>query len=279
MVLVSHDVSLLQASVNNIAEVTGGTVITYISCNYNRYLEEKEFRAKSATAEYERNLAEAAKLQSFVDRFGASATKAASAQSRVKMIEKMKKEGKLTPPPVAIVEKKWKPSLVLPAPPKPMGDTLLSLKDAFIGYDSDGDALLRNINVNIARGMKLILRGPNGAGKSTLMSALRGKLPLLKGKRIPNETMRLGMFTQDLAQELDTKARAIDLVTAYAREGPFGDISISDETARSVMGRLGLTGDKSLRLVGELSGGEKARVALSMFALKASNVLMLDEPR
>jgi len=278
MVLVSHDVSLLQASVNNIAEVAGGTLITYVSCSYNKYLEEKEFRAKSATAEYERNLAEAAKLQSFVDRFGASATKAASAQSRVKMIEKMKKEGKLNPPPMAVVEKKWKPSLVLPPPPKPMGDTLLSLKDAYIGYNKDGDALLQSINVDICRGCKMILRGPNGAGKSTLMAALRGKLPLLKGKRIPNESMRLGVFTQDLAQELDTNARAVDLVTAYAREGQFGDISISDETARSIMGRLGLTGDKSLRLVGELSGGEKARVALSMFALKASNLLMLDEP-
>ena len=78
------------------------------------------------------------------------------------MIEKMRKEGKLTPPPIAVVDKKWKPSLVLPPPPKPMGDILLSLKDAYIGYNDDGDALLRGINVNISRGMKLILRGPNG---------------------------------------------------------------------------------------------------------------------
>ncbi len=69
----------------------------------------------------------------------------------------------------------------------------------------------------------------------------------------------------------------MDLVTAYAREGKHGDITVSNQDARGVMGRLGLGDDKPLRMVGELSGGEKARVALSMFALKASNLLLLDE--
>ena len=100
---------------------------------------------------------------------------------------------------------------------------------------------------------------------------------MLGGERRENEKLRLGVFTQDLAQELDTMARAVDLVTAHAREGKFGDITISDQDARNVMGRLGLGGEKPLRLVGSLSGGEKARVALSMFALKASNLLLLDE--
>jgi ABC-type multidrug transport system ATPase subunit len=110
------------------------------------------------------------------------------------------------------------------------------------------------------------------------MAAIRGSLSLLSGERKENEKLRLGYFTQDLAQQLDKSARAVDLVTAYAREGKFGDITISDEDARSVMGRLGLTGEKSLRKIADLSGGEKARVALSMFALKASNVILLDEP-
>ncbi len=72
--------------------------------------------------------------------------------------------------------------------------------------------------------------------------------------------------------------KGVDLVTAYARGGLHGDITISDQDARSVMGALGLSGDKPLRKVGDLSGGEKARVALSMFALKPSNLLLFDEP-
>lgn len=189
LVLVSHDVSLLETSVNNIAEISGGTVLAYVSCSYSKYLTEKEFRAKAAMAEYERNLAEAAKLQAYVDKWGASATKASSAQSRVKMIEKMKKEGKLTPPAAGVVEKRSKPSLELAKPPKSMGDTLLSLENADIGHAGE-EALLKNANFELRRGMKLILRGPNGAGKSTLMTALRGTLPLIAGKRNENEKLR-----------------------------------------------------------------------------------------
>ena len=90
-------------------------------------------------------------------------------------------------------------------------------------------------------------------------------------------TTSLGVFTQDLAQELDVSARAMDLVLDYARGGTTGDITISNQDARGVMGRLGLGDEKPLRKVGELSGGEKARCALSMFALKPSNLLLLDE--
>ena len=99
-----------------------------------------------------------------------------------------------------------------------------------------------------------------------------------QGTRTENEQLKLGVFTQDLAQELDKEARAIDLVTSYARTGADGDITVTDEAARGVMGRLGMGGEKPLRQIKALSGGEKARVALSMFALKASNLLMLDEP-
>lgn len=279
VVLVSHDVGLLDTSVNSIAEINGNTLLEYRGCSYSKYLEEKDFRAASAQAEYERNLEEAGHLQAFVDKFGAG-TKSASAQSRLKMLEKMKKEGKLDPPPVSIVSTGRKPELVLPPPPKPLGEDLLKIDNAFIGHDPNEEPLLKNIDLTITRGMKLLLRGPNGAGKSTLLAALRGNKPhmLIEGTRTENDRLRLGVFTQDLAQELDTSARAVDLVTAYARQGEDGDVNISDEEARSVMGRLNLSGEKPLRLIGELSGGEKARVALSMFALKASNLLMLDEP-
>mmetsp|Transcript_9761 Transcript_9761/g.24312 ORF Transcript_9761/g.24312 Transcript_9761/m.24312 type:complete len:635 (-) Transcript_9761:174-2078(-) len=280
VVLVSHDVSLLDAGVNSIAEIVGNTIVEYRSCSYEKYLEEKEFRAMTAQAEYERNMEEAARLQAFVDKWGASANKAKAAQSRVKMLEKMRQEGKLDPPPVAIQVGGRDPELVLPPPPKPNGEYLLIMKDATIGYDPDEAPLLKNINLEIPRGMKLLLRGPNGAGKSTLLKALRGNVPemIQSGHRIENDRLRLGTFTQDLAQELDPDARAVDLVTEYARYGNDADITVTDETARGVLGRLGLGGEKPLRKVAALSGGEKARVALGMFALKASNLLMLDEP-
>ena len=315
MILVTHDVELLQ-SMDHIAEITQGTIQIYKSCTYSQYLEQKEERAKQAWNEYERNLEKATKLQNFVDKYGASATKASAAQSRVKQIEKMKRQGLLDAPSMSVTQvQRFKPSLKLPDPPKSIGETLLSLKNADVGYDStSGDGtksdtstdtmavpLVSNIDLKIMRGMKLLIRGPNGAGKSatsgnlriarplsnfvspissgksTVLHSLRGSLPLMNGQRIENESLRLGVFTQDLAQELDETAQAVDLVTSYAREGPSGDVFVSDQDARNVLGGLGLSGDKALRPLSSLSGGEKARVALAMFALKPSNVYLLDE--
>ena len=286
MVLVTHDVELLEA-MDHIAEISAGTLQQYKSVTYSQYVDQKEARRQAAVAEYEKNLEKAAKLQKFVDQWGASATKASAAQSRVKQLEKMKQQGSLDAPPETVLLERFKPRLVLPDPPKSMGEILLELKNADIGYHTaaanaageddkvEAKPLLSNVDFEIRRGMKILIRGPNGSGKTTLLDTLRGTLPLMGGERIPNSALRLGVFTQDLAQELDPKARSVDLVTAYARDGY--DITISDKDARTVMGGLGLQGDKSLRKIEALSGGEKARVALAMFALKPSNLYLLDE--
>jgi ABC-type cobalamin transport system ATPase subunit len=163
--------------------------------------------------------------------------------------------------------------------------------------------------------MRVVIRGPNGAGKvlhafmyspaerrtypssflffpplffsflispppqitfqSTLLKALTGALPLARGSRFEDERLSLGMFAQDLAQELPPLAVAVDYVTSVARQH---DSLITDAQARSVMGSLGLSGAKATRPIGTLSGGEKARVALATFCLTPHNVLLLDEP-
>jgi ATP-binding cassette, subfamily F, member 3 len=176
MILVTHDVELLK-SMDHIAEITGaGTLQLFKSCTYTQYLEQKQERAKAAWAEYERNTEKAAKLQAFVDRFGASATKASAAQSRVKQIEKLQKQGALDAPDLAIVQERFKPSLILPNPPRSMGDVLLSLQKASVGYTvtmADGSMkavpLVTNVNLEILRGMKLLIRGPNGAGMCNVL--------------------------------------------------------------------------------------------------------------
>ena len=166
LVLVTHDAQLLN-SMDHIAEIVvsgqqqdtgggGGRLQIYKSCNYQQYLQLKEERAKSAVAAYEKNAEKAAKLQAFVDRFGASATKASAAQSRVKQIERMEREGLLDAPPDVLVAKQFQPSLVLPEPPKAMGETLLALKDACVGYD--GTPLVDQIDLRIRRGMKVLFR-------------------------------------------------------------------------------------------------------------------------
>ena len=112
-------------------------------------------------------------------------------------------------------------------------------------------------------------------GKTTFLSALSGKLPLTSGERVLGDGLELGVFTQDLAQDLDQTQTAVNVVANNVRHR---DSAISDERVRSVLGALGLFQDKSTRLVGFLSGGEKARVALASFVLLPHNLLLLDEP-
>ena len=168
LILVTHDSELLK-SMDHIAEIvvsgvtsngggggSGGSLQIYKSCNYEQYLQLKEERAKTAMTTFEKNAEKAAKLQAFVDRFGASANKASAAQSRVKQIERMEREGLLDAPPDALVAKQFKPTLVLPEPPKAIGETLLSLKKAGVGYENS--PLVEDISLTIRRGMKVLVR-------------------------------------------------------------------------------------------------------------------------
>ena len=98
---------------------------------------------------------------------------------------------------------------------------------------------------------------------------------MLSGERLCNQQLELRIFTQDLAQELDPEERAVDLVTSSVRQEY--DINISDEDTRRALGGLGLSGEKALRQLKDLSGGEKARVALGIFLLKPCNLYLLDE--
>eukprot|EP00457_Paulinella_chromatophora_P001142 gb/GEZN01001144.1/.p1 GENE.gb/GEZN01001144.1/~~gb/GEZN01001144.1/.p1 ORF type:complete len:977 (-),score=172.20 gb/GEZN01001144.1/:300-3230(-) len=171
------------------------------------------------------------------------------------------------------------PIIKLPPPPK-CGFFPLQLKKAAIGWmDPKTNKPLvtcaDSINLEIEKNMRLVIRGPNGAGKSTLVKALAGVAPLLAGTRKEDDRLALGYFSQDLSQELDQTATALEVVTSTVRKR---DITIKDEQVRAVMGALGLKGETSLRLVGHLSGGEKARVALAIFALTPCNVYILDEP-
>ena len=273
LILVTHDTDLLKA-VDHIAEVIPGAagLQIYKSCNYEQYLALKEERAAAAVAEFEKNQAKAEKLQAFIDKWGASAIKATAAQSRVKQIERMQAEGLLDAPPDAVVAQRFKPSFVLPNPPNAMSESLLELQNAVVGHSAN-QPLVSNVNLDIRQGMKILIRGPNGAGKSSILHTLRGSIPLLDGKRLENAPgLKLAFFTQDLAQELDPDKLAVDTVTEYARTG---DITISNQDARGALGRLGLQGEKALRKVSDLSGGEKARVALAMFSLKPSNCYLV----
>lgn len=270
LVTVSHDDVLLEGlKLSLVAEVANQRVEVFKGCGYKKFLFEREERMKAAKAKYELEQKEMARLQGFVDRFGAQATKASAAQSRVKMIEKMAK--KATPPPEG--KKSFTAKIKLPTPP-PCHTTQVQLVDASFGW-GDAPPTATDVNFKLEKGQTMAILGPNGAGKSTLLKALCGMLPLSAGTRKEGDGLRLGVFTQDLAQDLPQDAVALELVLDRVREH---DSTVSDEQARTVLGSLGLMGPKALRKIGILSGGEKARVALAIFVMIPYNLLMLDEP-
>ena len=151
-------------------------------------------------------------------------------------------------------------------------DDELELED----IDVDVKPIVRDANLAVERGMRIVVRGANGAGKSTLVKAVAGALPLIAGERRCDDRLSLGFFRQDLSQELDQEATALEVVLRGTRKD--GDAMTSEKQGRDTLGALGLRGEMALRKVGSLSGGEKARVALACFVLVPNNVLILDEP-
>ena len=269
LLLVSHDVGILESAVTSIAEVRAGKIELYKSRTHAQWQVEREERVRDALAKYEANQREIARLQTYIDRFGAKTMGAAGAQSRRKDIEKLEKEMQ-----APITSEGPLPFLKLPPPPRGT-KLLLKMTNTNLGWPTGKQTgnIISDCSLTIERGMRIVVRGPNGAGKSTLLSALSGKLEPTSGTREEGDGLELGVFTQDLAQDLDQEAIATDVVTQKARAF---DATISDQDARGALGALGLRGEKALRKVGHLSGGEKARVALASFVLMPHNLLLLE---
>jgi ATP-binding cassette subfamily F protein 3 len=147
------------------------------------------------------------------------------------------------------------------------------LDRARLGYSTDdGERVqLDGVNLTLLPGSRIGLLGPNGAGKSTLIKALTGELALLAGERVPGEHLSIGYFAQHQLEGLDVTATPFVHVQ---RLSP----TASDQSIRSFLGGFGFKGDNAFATVDNFSGGEKARLALSLVAWQKPNLLLLDEP-
>ena len=153
LLVVSHDTNLLNSAVNSIAEVKGGTVELYKSRTHNQWLVERVERVNRAQAAYEKNQEEIARLQAFVDRFGAKTMGASQAQSRLKQIEKLEKAGPAAPQ----ISDGPKPVLILPKPPAGTPKELLTMSAVDLCWD--GKLVLSDVSFKIEKGMRIAVRG------------------------------------------------------------------------------------------------------------------------
>ena len=272
VLVVSHDAEFVRRAAESIAEVAGGRLQLYKSCSFDKFLTERDERQARVVATVEAQERERKRMQGFIDRMGAKASKATQAKDREGKLRKLAVEQEAMK--ALLIGEQRKPALTLARPPA-CGMAPLTLRSANIRHPLGSVDIISGAQLEVLKGMRLILRGPNGAGKSTILKALAGKIPVGAGQRLEDDRLELGFFAQDLAQDLPQDMAACEYVADTVRSA---DSSITDESCRTIMGSLGLIGEKATRLIGSLSGGEKARVALATFCLTPCNVILLDEP-
>jgi ATP-binding cassette, subfamily F, member 3 len=260
ILMISHDREFLNQLTDSIIEIRHGTLHRYRG-NYDSFLLQREARAEQHLAAYENQQKEIQRLQAFADRFGAKASKASQAQSKLKQIDRMEKIE-------APMEESRKIRFRFPQPRK-SGLKVVTLEAIHHAY---GDLVVyRGIDFKAERGQRVVLVGPNGAGKSTLLKILAGVLPVQQGTRELGLNVKVGYYSQQRVEMLDTQRTVLE----EAMDGPH---EVSEQNARTLLGSFLFREEDVFKKVNVLSGGEKSRLALVKLLLDPPNLLLMDEP-
>jgi ATP-binding cassette, subfamily F, member 3 len=257
--VVSHDRGLLDRAVQSIAFLERGK-ITLTPGGFDEFVRIRTERALQQNRAAERIAAERAHIQSFIDRFRYKASKARQAQARIKALARL--------PQIETVIDAAPTRFDFPEPAR-IAPPILALDRVSVGYD--GTPVLRNISASIDTDDRIALLGANGNGKSTLAKLLSDRLAPLTGEMRRGPKLRVGYFAQHQTDELTEQETPIDhMARALPRANP--------SQVRSQLARFGLDADRAETPVGNLSGGEKARLLLALATRDAPQLLILDEP-
>ena len=258
--VISHDRELLNNSVDHILHLKDGKLDLYVG-GYDSF--ENQVTEKLRLQEAMRTKIEAkrAHMQSFVDRFRATASKATQAQSRLKMIAKL-------PPVSNVIEERVTP-FTLPSPERPLPPPLLRLEGADVGYG--GAPILRKLNLRLDIDDRIGLLGVNGAGKSTFAKLVAGALSVEHGHLHRSQRLRVGWFHQHQIEAMDPSDTPLEIIRRALPQA-------SESQRRSRLAQFGISYEKVETTVANLSGGERARLLLNMVAMEAPHLLILDEP-
>ncbi len=260
LVIISHDRGLLNKVVDRIVHLEGGKLNAY-GGNYDRFERTRRQKMELQAKAVAKQLEQRRKIQSFIDRFRAKATKAAQAQSRIKMLERMEAV-------VPVVEER---SISFDFPdPEPMSPPLIALEGVQAGY-APGKPVLRNLNQRIDPDDRIALLGANGNGKSTMAKLLSGRLAPLEGSLRKSPKLRIGYFAQHQTDELRLEWTAYDHMAELMPDAP-------EAKVRAHLGRFGFEQERANVKVASLSGGEKARLLFALMSRDAPHVMILDEP-
>jgi len=263
MLIVSHDRDFLNRICTCTAGVSGGKV-TVRTGNYDQYIRITE-ETEANDANRAKNISiQIAQNEKFVERFKSKATKATQAQSRMKLIEKLRAE--MPDTPVHSDQRGIRFSFPVP---QPSGTVPLQLDKISTGYN--GKMIINNVSLNVNRGDKIAIIGPNGAGKTTLLKLFAGILPAVSGRMELGSNVIIRYFGQHQLDQLDPSRTLYDTVMRDS-------VNTEKTFIRNILGSFLFSGDAVDKTAGVLSGGEKARLVLATILASPGNVLLLDEP-
>lgn len=264
LVLISHDRYLLRTLTSITVEVDAQTATRY-NGDLSFYLKEREIRYRNLLAAKQNQDRRIEQLQRFVDEFRAQATKAAQAQSRVKMIEKIKEEAVVLP-------KRSRAAGYLRLPPAPhAGVEVARMENLCFSYDGRRN-VLNDVNLSITRGEKIAVIGFNGMGKTTLLRMMAGTKTPTGGRCTLGHQVKIGYLSQEFSETIPPD---VSVFECAKRKAPAGT---TEKDLRSKLGAFGFSADDISKPSGVLSGGEKIRLAFLRLFLDPPNLMLLDEP-
>jgi ATP-binding cassette subfamily F protein 3 len=257
--IISHDRDTLNKVVSHIAHLDQKKLSLY-SGNYDQFENALAQKRLGHQALFDKQQAHKKKMMAFVDRFGAKASKAKQAQSRLRAIEKMDMVDAL------IAERAT--SFSFPQPEQ-IASPIITIDDVDVGYEAN-KPVLENLNIGIGGEDRIALLGANGNGKSTFIKLISDNLSAMSGKIMRHSKLRVGYFAQHQSDELD--------VTLTPFEALRASIDQPEPKLRALLGRFGFDKTKSDTKIQKLSGGEKARLLFCMMSHDAPHIMLLDEP-
>jgi ATP-binding cassette subfamily F protein 3 len=261
VIVISHDRDLLDTSVDQILHLDRGKLTLYRG-TYSAYEKERAIRETLDAKHLKKQESERKRLQAFVDRFKAKASKAKQAQSRVKMLERMK--------PVAALVTQDVREITFPAPEKMLSPPIIAVDNVSVGYDPKNPVLNR-VTLRIDTDDRIALLGSNGNGKSTLVKLLANRLAPFSGSITRAEKISVAYFAQHQLDELNEEGSPYDHVRKLMPDAP-------ETKVRGRTGAIGFSGKAGDTVVKSLSGGEKARLLLGLATFFGPNMIILDEP-
>ncbi len=260
ILIVSHDRDLLNGAVDKIIHLHDRKLTMYTG-GYDDFERLRSERLALQAAAAAKQDAQRKHMQAFIDRFRYKASKARQAQSRIKALARMQ--------PIAAAAEERGIEFSFPEPEE-LAPPLIVMDDVAVGYEP-GKPILTRVNMRLDPDERIALLGSNGNGKSTMAKLLAGKLQPMSGEMRASRKLKVGYFAQHQTDELDMEATPL---LSMERAAP----NLKSEKCRAHIARFGLDVQRAQTPVGNLSGGEKARLLLALMTHAAPNILLLDEP-